>query len=518
MEFNRRSFIKYVIAGSIGALCPIDLTLHAEPPAPPMVDGEHFEICHQVRDRGIFKAPASRARHDIAILGGGVSGMTAAYLLRDQDFVLLEKETHWGGNAYTQKYQGQEFATGAAFTGINDSAAQLAVQIGLQPLPIDSPDGTIVNGVFVPDTWRSGLDHLAYPAEVVRGFKKFRQEMMRVPLNAKAHELDMIALAQFLCGYPPELTTWWDGFGRSNWGGAAAETSALIGIGTLQAIAREGAPDDRVTFAGGLGAITQRLTAILVQSHSDRMYSDATVVAVTPERSRVLVTYVHQGMMKALEAKAVIVALPKFFARRIVAGLPAAQSSAMAKIPYAPYAVVNLIFDHPVFNRGYDTWCPGNAFTDFIVADWVIHNQPEYRQRNNILTCYTPLAQSNRAELLTEVSCRRLAARVLRNFQKLFPGSDANPIEVHLYRRGHPMMVSAPGIYTQVLPAARHPMERIFFANTDSEGSVSTTEGAIVAAHRSVEDVRRLFAGRAAASAAIELKPSIGHASIADLK
>jgi monoamine oxidase len=498
MEFNRRSFIKYVIAGSIGALCPIDVTLHAEPSAP-VVDGEHFEICHQVRDGRIFKTPASSTRHDIVILGGGMSGLTAAYLLRDQDFVLLEKETHWDGNAHTQEYQGQEFATGAAFTGRGDSASQLAEQIGLQPLPIDSPDGTIVNGIFVPDTWRSGLDHLAYPAEVVRGFKKFRQEMMRVPLNTKARELDAMALAQFLYGYPPELATWWDGFGRSNWGGAAAETSALIGIMTLQEMAREGASDDRVTFAGGLGAITQRLAAMLVQSHSDHMYLDTTAVAVAPERGHVLVTYVHQGSVQVLEAKAVIVALPKFIAKRIVVGLPAAQSSAMAKIPYAPYAVVNLIFDRPVFNRGYDTWCPGNAFTDFIVADWVIRNQPGYRQRNNILTCYTPLAQSKRAELLTEDSCRKLAARVLRDFQKLFPKSDANPIEVHLYRRGHPMMVSAPGIYTQVLPVARRPMGRIFFANTDSEGPVSSTDGAITAAHRAVEDVRRLFAGRAAA-------------------
>jgi hypothetical protein len=41
--------------------------------------------------------------------------------------------------------------------GMNDSASQLAVQIGLESLPIGSPDGTIVYGVFVPDTWRLGL-------------------------------------------------------------------------------------------------------------------------------------------------------------------------------------------------------------------------------------------------------------------------------------------------------------------------------------------------------------------------
>jgi len=47
-------------------------------------------------------------------------------------------------------------------------------------------------------------------------------------------------------------------------------------------------------------------------------------------------------------------------------------------------------------------------------------------------------------------------------------------------------------------------------ANTDSEGLVSSTDGAIDPAHRAAEDIRRLFAGHAAASEAIQgpLPPS----------
>ncbi len=496
MELDRRKFIKFVVAGSIAASCPIDFALAAEPAEPhEVVAGEHFELCHQVRDGRSFPAPATSARHDVAIIGGGVSGLTAAYLMRGHDFVLLEKETHWGGNAYTAGYEGQEFATGAAFSGRGDPASHLAQEIGLEPLPIDSPDGTIVNGIYVRDTWRSGLNDLPYPAEVVRGFKKFRDAMMRVDVKARARELDSMSLATFLQGYPKELTAWWDAYGRSNWGGSTAETSAMVGIGTMRYIAAEGAPDDRVTFAGGLGAITKQLATVLARSHSDRMWSGATIVAVAQERGRVVVTYVRDGAVKSLEARAAIIAIPKLIARRVVAGLPAVQGQAMAKIPYAPYAVVNLIFDAPVFNRGYDTWCPGNAFTDFIVADWVIRKRPGYRQRNNILTCYTPLPQARRAELLSEDGCRRLAAQVLGDFRKLFPKTNANPVEVHLYRRGHPMMISAPRVYTEIIPAARRPLERVFFANTDSRGPVSSTDGAIAAAHRAVADVKRLFAG-----------------------
>ena len=112
---------------------------------------------------------------------------------------------------------------------------------------------------------------------------------------------------------------------------------------------------------------------------------------------------------------------------------------------YIPYPVVNLIYDRPVFNRGYDTWCPGNTFTDFIVADWVVRNQPGYKQKYNILTCYTPLRREQRAQLLTDEGCKQLAGKVLHDFQKLTPETNAEPIEVHIYRRGHPLYQSLPG-------------------------------------------------------------------------
>jgi protoporphyrinogen oxidase len=494
MKSNRRDFIRFVVAGSVAAGCPLDRALIAMPPGEPIeVDGDHYEVCHEVRDGHHFDRPAVSARHDVVIVGGGVSGLSAAYLLQNRDFLILEKETHWGGNAYLEEYQGMAFATGSAFTERSEtSAMNLAKELGLEMLAVENPDPSIIRGEFVPDTWGTGLDHLPYPAEVRASFKKFRDTMLKIPVKSRYRELDNEPFSKYLQGYAPEVKAWWDGFGPSNWGARTEETSALLGIGAVQGMA-PGTPDGRITWPGGLGAITQRLTEVLKPRHADRMIAGATIVAVEQQKNEARITYVCSNGLRTVAAKAVIMATPKLITWRLVEGLPPGQQEAMKRIRYIPYPVVNLIFDQPVYNKGYDTWCPGNSFTDFIVADWTVRNKPGYIQKHNILTCYTPLDVKDRAQLLTEEGARQIAGDVLKDFQKLFSGSNVEPLEVHIYRRGHPLYMSTPGNFTQVLPLVRHPMERIFFANTDSEGPESTTSQGIAAAERAVREAGALI-------------------------
>ena len=497
MSTNRRDFIKFVVAGSIAAGCPVDLSLlAAQTENPSTVDGEDNKICHQVRDGKVFARPPASRRHDIVIVGGGVSGLTAAYLLRHRDFLLLEKEPHWGGNAYLMEYQGNAYATGSAFLDKSEVAYSFAREIGLKPLPVNNWDGSVIKGEFVPDTWGEGLDKLPYPPAVRESFKKFRKEILAIDVRQRAQELFGLPFSNFMKGYPEEVKQWWDTYGPSNWGATSEESAAKIGISALQSMAGEKRNDDRYTWPGGLGAITKKLAEILQPKFAERIRTAATTVAVVPDKNEVQVTYMQGTELKTVAAKAVIMATPKFITRRIVDGLPEKQSEAMHQIRYIPYPVVNLIFDKPVFNRGYDTWCPGNTFTDFAVADWVVRNQSGYKQRYNILSCYTPMREGDRGYLLTEASARRIAANVLGDFQKLFPGSNVDPLEVHLYRRGHPLYISTPGLFTKVQPLVRQPMDRVFFANTDSQGPESTTGGGITAAQRAVREVESRLAGK----------------------
>lgn len=498
MSANRRDFIKFVVAGAVAAGCPVDLSLLAqsEGHTNATLDSEENRICHQVRDGHVFERPVASAKHDVVIVGGGVSGLAAAYRLQHRDVLLLEKEPHWGGNAYAMEHDGSVYATGSAFLEGDESEAwTLAKEIGLTPLPVNNPDGSIINGVHVEDTWGGGLSKLPYPPITRESFKKFRKELMGIDVEKHGAELYNVPFSSLMKLYAGEIKQWWDAFGPSNWGATSDETSAAVGIYALQEMVAESTSDKRATWPGGLGAITAKLAEILQPKLGDRMLTGATTVAVVPGKEDVQVTHIVGGELKTVSAKAVIMATPKFITRRLVQGLPEKQSQAMKQIHYIPYCVVNLIFDKPVFNGGYDTWCPGNAFTDVIVADWVIRKKSGYKQKYNILSCYTPMREAERARLLTDDGAKEIASDVLHDFQKLMPAFNVDPIEVHIYRRGHPMYMTTPGLYTQTQPAARQPMDRVFFANTDSEGPESTTNEGIKAAYRTVRQAEARLAG-----------------------
>jgi len=154
-------------------------------------------------------------------------------------------------------------------------------------------------------------------------------------------------------------------------------------------------------------------------------------------------------------------------------GLPSEQN------PHAPLSlraisVVHVIFDNPSYNRGYDNWCPGKTFTDFIVALDHPKNPAKAEIQHSLF--YTPLRELQRSTLLNENDCKSLAARVLADPKSCCPNS-RRPRGMRIYRRGHPMFMACRPIHKIALPLLTP--WTAFFRQRDSGGPESTTSEAI---------------------------------------
>ncbi len=486
MNSSRRDAIRYLIGGAVTSACPMPAAAAAQ------LGSEDNKICHSVRDGAHFEIPKPSFRHDVVIVGGGPSGLIAAWQLRHTNFLLLEKEPRFGGNAISEQWRGVWYSTGAAYQ-MYKPLEKLCIEIGLPIQRIKSVDAAIINDKIVPDFWGDGLWKSPYPERVKKSFARFLADMKKLDAEKHAAELDNMTFAEILKPYVPELKLWFDNFGPNNWGADTENTSALIGASSLDW--GGGLDEERFTWAGGLGRISLALEQAIEKAVPGRLRRNATVVQIEQASGDPTVSYFHDGELQTVAAKAVIVACPKFIAKKIIKGLDSEHASAMAELRYAPYLVVNVCTSQVVYNGSYDTNIPApSPIVDFNVADWVDNRDNSATNRPAVLTCYVPRRESDRVKVLDDGYCYKMGETVVDLLDRWFPGAHAKVEEVHIYRRGHPMCMSIPGATTRIAPKVRKPLGRLFFAHSDTEGTITEYTTAHKAAMRTSKEVMDVLA------------------------
>ncbi len=438
-------------------------------------------------------------RREIVVIGGGLSGLTAAWNLRDRDVVVLEKDADTGGKIKRADWQGIRYSMGPAYFVLpEDDTAALFKDLELKWVEVPEPSNAVViDGKFVYNPWTAGVDELPFPKETREKLKKGFKEIaalaadIAVPArasDAKLLELDKVPAVEFFQQYGEEMQRIVNPYIRSCFAIEPEEVSAL---GAITFFACEF--DKIYTFPGGLADITARLTEKLGPKVRTGAY--VTEVSVDKDTSGVRVVYrdAASGKPRTIRASAAIVTIAQNAAKYIVKGLSEERRDLMSRVYHGGYAVAAIKTNKVVYDGSFDFWMLDGPVTDVLVADWVARGgkvDPKGAPaRKAILNAYMPLGVAGRAELLSK-SNDAIKERFIETLAPRLPGLKESLAEIEVFYYGHAMHVAYPGYITEISPKLSEPVEgKIFFAGVELD--LPAIESAIWSGAEAARQVRR---------------------------
>lgn len=450
-------------------------------------EGEDNRVCHSVRDGTRFQRGSTKDTCDVVVIGAGISGLTAAYKLKENFSVkIIEKENRIGGPASRGNWNGIYYSYGTADTGPSYEIDHEGKKVNfLEPLfrelsipwrKIADPSDAffIENHVVVDPFSRSGSDSLTSNKDKwgfnnAIGLVEDLQEKYGnpvIPAEASSPEwleLDKKSLRAMFVNSGEYFLRFLERYSRSTFGAPPNEISAFAG---LYYLSRE--LQDRYACPGGNACVSEALAGHLENS----IELNACAVSIEQDSNNCFVTYVNgQGSEITVQSKAVVWACQKHYAPYTIKGLPEERKQAFRKVRYDSFIVANVLAKEVFYDAAFATYFEDTLFTDMIIADWMVTdgNKKMGSGEPEVYTLYCPMLEHNRSEVLAEPAENWLRL-ILKGLKKNFPEAEKSVEEIKLFRYGHHYVLGYPGFITGPRTIAKQPWGRIFFAKDDMQG------------------------------------------------
>jgi protoporphyrinogen oxidase len=442
------------------------------------------------------------ARVEVAVVGAGLSGLAAAYDLRDREVLVLEAGSRPGGVCLPGSYQGVPYPAGSAYfyhdPGDQETLAWYReLGLNIEEALVAPPASALFDqGRWRPDCFSAaGLSSLSVAPGVREKLLKFADELEQYeaswdplatpfltrPVWDQCSFQDYLETIERL---PREVTALFEPYCRSCLGAGPEAVSAWAGLYFLMA---EFSARSRIgSFPEGNARLVQALAASL----DNRLRVGQTVVGLKNRPDAVHLQIWDEAGQRpwVLEAGMVILATGKFAARRLLPPDCGWDLELFEEFRYSSYVVAALCGKLSLEAPGFENWIVGEpAFSDFILTP---RSAPPGSPRGMVV--YAPQPYPNGREALLTKTPEEQGQEILAAVARHFPGIEAEVEEIHLYRFGHAQVVPYPG-FIHFLKGRLSPQEgRFILANSDMEG-LPCVEAALAQGRKAARRVRTTY-------------------------
>ena len=514
---RRRDFLASLVAAGLSPLA--GCRAPAAPGLPPGGwSGPSFDLGHLLREPGKLPPPSETLKIPVAIVGGGIGGLSAAWKLAKsgfRDFLLFGGETGAGGNPRGGGNAVSGDPLAAPYLPLPPPEAR-AVRELLAELGVLEGDpralrpryderylcATPQERLYRNGWWQDGLlpQHGVSQAEqaqyrrfyaLMETFKQRRDGGRRafsLPMagSSQARDLqalDRVTMRDWLLAQgldSPHLHWYVDYACRDDYGTGSAEVSAWAGIhyfACRSGEARDVVGDTVLTSPGGNAWLAEGLVRSIRARAGDCRMAGAVAFRVIEAGNAMQIDLwkpAEQRVVRVL-AEQLIWAAPLFMVPYVFAA-DARLAGAARSFTAAPWLIANLTLSRFPEDRGGAPMAWDNVLYDSPGLGYVVSTHQLLRQRPGatVFTYYRALSDlppaAGRA-MLQEMPYEYWAEQVLADLERVHPDIRRVTTQVDLSRNGHAMVRPLPGLIwgkERRLFAADRP--RLRFAHADVSG------------------------------------------------